>query len=258
MLNYLLGLLNLKIIRKTTYLKFLELNAKYSDFMFTKMISTENLHKYFSHLPNSKSQLRQDLFVLNELNFKTDGFFVEFGACDGTLFSNTFLLEKNFGWHGILGEPAITWHDKLIKNRSAKIEKFIIWKDSGKSLKFREVTGADDARSLSSILFFSNSDNHAKKRKTSFKTYEVNTISLIDMLDKHNAPNDIDYISIDTEGSEYEILSSFDFSRYNVKIFTIEHNYTKNREKIFSLLTKHGYTRKYPELSQFDDWYVKS
>ena len=47
------------------------------------------------NLKESKSQIRQDLFVLNELNFKTSGFFVDFGATDGIEFNNSFLLEKN-------------------------------------------------------------------------------------------------------------------------------------------------------------------
>ena len=54
----------------------------------------------------SKSQYRQDLFVLSELEFKRDGFFVEFGATNGINGSNSFILEKNFGWKGILAEPA--------------------------------------------------------------------------------------------------------------------------------------------------------
>ena len=78
-----------------------------------------------------------------------------------------------------------------------------------------------------------------------------------DLLEKYNAPKYIDYLSIDTEGSEYEILKNFDFEKYVFKIITIEHNYTSMRDKIFTLLTSKGYKRKYENLSQFDDWYVK-
>ena len=48
--------------------------------------------------------------VLDQLNFKKNGFFVEFGAGNGEKFSNTFLLEKNFNWNGILAEPCKSFH----------------------------------------------------------------------------------------------------------------------------------------------------
>ena len=70
-------------------------------------------------------------------------------------------------------------------------------------------------------------------------------------------PKKIDYMSIDTEGSEFEILNSFDFNEYDIKVITCEHNYTEMREKIYALLSKNGYIRKHSEYSMFDDWYVK-
>jgi hypothetical protein len=53
----------------------------------------------------------------------------------------------------------------------------------------------------------------------------------------------MDYLSIGTEGSEYEILSHFDFSRYQFRIITREHNYTPLRRDIFNLLSGNGYKR---------------
>jgi hypothetical protein len=85
----------------------------------------------------------------------------------------------------------------------------------------------------------------------------VSTISLNDLLSKHNAPKHIDYLSIDTEGSEFEILNSFDFSSHSFGVVTVEHNFTPVRQKIFELLSGHGYTRQFENLSKFDDWYVK-
>jgi hypothetical protein len=103
---------------------------------------------------------------------------------------------------------------------------------------------------------YSSSDFHLKER-TAGKTYSVKTISLEDLLAKHGAPQKIDYLSIDTEGSEFEILNNFNFDKYQFTIITCEHNFTPARGEIFSLLTKKGYVRKYEELSQFDDWYVR-
>lgn len=86
--------------------------------------------------------------------------------------------------------------------------------------------------------------------------YDVQTISLVDLLDKYNAPAIIDYLSIDTEGSEYEILKEFNFSKYRFNVITCEHNHTSAREKIFNLLTANGYVCKFRNLSMCDDWYV--
>ena len=58
---------------------------------------------------------------------------------------------------------------------------------------------------------------------------------------KHNAPYEVDYLSLDTEGSEYEILKNFDFNKLLLKVIIVEHNFTHNREKILNLLTKKGY-----------------
>jgi hypothetical protein len=62
----------------------------------------------------------------------------------------------------------------------------------------------------------------------------------------------IDYLSIDTEGSEFMILKDFDFARYTFRVITVEHNYTSQRRELFELLTSVGYQRVYPEISQFD------
>ena len=200
----------------------------------------------------SKSQLKQDIFVLLETNFKTDGFFVEFGATDGINLSNTFLLEKEFNWDGILAEPNTQWHKDLKNNRSAKIETNCVWSRSEETLNFMEL----EDKEFSTIEEFSDNDDHKRSYKRFIKS-KVKTISLEDMLDKHGAPSKIDYLSIDTEGSEFEILKDFDFEKYDIKIITCEHNFTESRKDIFSLLTSNGYQRKLTGASKFDDWYVK-
>jgi len=197
----------------------------------------------------SKSQTHQDIFALNELKFKRNGFFVDFGANDGVEFSNSHLLEKEFGYKGILAEPNPKQRKNIYSQRSAIIEEDCVWSISGKTLELI------DAGHLSSIKEFSDSDIYAKERLNK-KSFKVKSISLTDMLDKHNAPKLIDYLSIDTEGSELEILSNHDFSKYNFSVITVEHFYRKDRDKILSLLTRNGYLRKYENISFQDDWYV--
>jgi len=201
----------------------------------------------------SRAQLKQDIFVLLETGFKKGGFFVEFGATNGVSLSNTYLLESHFEWSGILAEPAVIWHDELKKNRRAFIDTDCVWSESGRTLDFNMV----DYSELSTISAFNNRDCHAASRKIG-SSYKVNTISLLDLLRRYNAPKCIDYLSIDTEGSEFDILSKFDFDQYNIAIITCEHNFTQDRQKIYDLLTSKCYQRKFSGLSKWDDWYIRT
>ena len=243
---------DLSLVKKSTYEKSYKQSIKLNTYRLADLINPKLLEKYYENINLSKSQLAQDLFVLSELAFKKNGFFVEFGAANGIYISNTYLLEKNFSWNGILAEPAKKWHKDLIINRAAHIETDCVWKTSNNTLSFNEVRLEGG---LSTLDSFSDSDGHSKTRKDGIK-YDINTISLNDLLKKYNAPFMMDYLSIDTEGSEYDILSSFNFDKYKFRVITSEHNFTQNREKIYTLLKKQGYERKFEDISEFDDWYV--
>ena len=68
----------------------------------------------------------------------------------------------------------------------------------------------------------------------------------------------INYLSVDTEGTEYEIIKGLNFEKYYPEIITIEHNYNKkNRNKIYNLLKSKNYIRVFKSLSRFDDWYCR-
>ena len=222
-----------------------------ADIRFLRTLPKESLFQALALMPDSQSQMRQDLFVLSECAFRREGFFVEFGATDGKSISNSWLLEKQFGWSGILAEPARCWHDQLRKERTAKLDFDCVWSATGEIFEFAET---DDAK-LSTLASHASADGHASARRRS-KNYEVRTVSLNDLLDRHDAPKKIDYLSIDTEGSEYEILCALDFDRYRFSVITCEHNFTPNRERIHSLLTASGYRRKGEEVSHCDDWYI--
>ena len=226
-------------------------NASF-DLDFLSAMPSDHVVNLLNLMSKSESQLRQDLFVLSTLNFKRNGYFVEFGATDGIGLSNSYLLEKEFSWNGILSEPARVWHQELINNRNAHIEKLCVWKDSNSVLSFNEV----DIAELSTINSYSSSDIHSKSRHGGH-IYDVRTISLNDLLEKYRAPNEIDYLSIDTEGSEFEILSQINFKKYSFKVITCEHNFTTMRHKIYDLLTNQGYKRVHEDISKFDDWYIK-
>ena len=251
-INRLLGLANLRLVMASRYFY---LNNKIDEIADDARKSLINLilQSSFSDLEKiiklSKSQIGQDLFVVALLSGKKNGYFVEFGATDGIGLSNTYMLEKEFSWSGILAEPGKNWHKNLIANRSCKIDFRCISDTSGKQIVFYE----SDSPELSTISGLEKSDSNIRKLKDS---YSVETVSLYDLLSHHKAPNVIDFLSIDTEGSELSILESFNFNNYKFAIIVCEHNFTQNREKIFTLLNANGYKRVWHEFTQFDDWYI--
>src|SRR5215475_12583513 len=101
-----LGIVNLAVIKRDNLARLRETSSRAADIELLSKLPDERVPLALRLLKDSHSQLRQDIFVLSELNFKRGGFFVEFGAADGLQLSNTYLLEREFGWHGIVAEPA--------------------------------------------------------------------------------------------------------------------------------------------------------
>jgi FkbM family methyltransferase len=198
----------------------------------------------------STSQLGQDLWVLERTGYKRGGFFVEFGATDGVRLSNTYLLETAFGWQGICAEPNPGMHDKLRANRRCQVTRACVGAVTGEKVDF---VFADE---YGGMMRDAATDMHAQKRAAFASMPEFRTVlettSLHDLLVALKAPREIDYISVDTEGSELSILQTFPFDQWDVRCWTVEHNHVKtSREAIFSLMSSHGYQR---VEANFDDW----
>jgi FkbM family methyltransferase len=204
-------------------------------------------------LRHSKSQLGQDIFALTISGLDKPGFFVEFGASDGLALSNSHMLEKYFGWTGVLCEPSTAWHEALKQNRSCIIDTRCVYSVSGEKISFSE----NYLGELSAKTAYAEPNSSGILKRTT-SSYEVETISLLDLLKAHNSPRFIDFLSIDTEGSEFEILKNFDFQSYRFGAICVEHNFADTREKINKLLLANGYVQVHTDLSDFDDWYVQA
>ena len=219
-----------------------------------------NFIESFDKIKNFQSQLYQDICAAFIIGDKFEKTFLEFGATDGLNLSNSNLLENSFNWKGVLSEPSPQWHELLKRNRkNTQIITKCIWKESGKKLDFF----MSEIGELSTLKDFVESDKtsmpgNTELRKKSGKMISIETISLNDVIKEYFSDICPSYISIDTEGSEYEILKAFDLNKYRPKLFTIEHNYTKNESKIDELLLSKGYLRIFRELTAFDAWYISS
>jgi FkbM family methyltransferase len=204
------------------------------------------------HLAGSRSDMLQDLWVLYETQGLRGGVFVEFGAADGLAGSNSYMLETGYGWRGLLVEPARSWHGELVKNRRCSIDFRCVTDRTGDQVLFRDCA----ERPLSTIERYRRADRFGGKRSRATR-YEVETVSLDDLLDQHGLEA-VDYLSVDTEGSELMLLTPFDFQRFRPRVITVEHGYERRRrEGLFDLLSQHGYRREHESLSQIDDWYVR-
>tara|TARA_Y100000389_G_C17370132_1_gene468543 strand:- start:173 stop:1000 length:828 start_codon:yes stop_codon:yes gene_type:complete len=216
--------------------------------------------KSFDGKENIQSQLFQDVCASFIIGDKFEKTFLEFGATDGFELSNTHMLENKLSWKGALSEPSPQWHKSLKENRkNSKIITKCIWKNSGEKLDFF----MSEIGTYSTLNDFVDNDIKSmpannKLRKKNGKLITIETISLNDVMKEYFNNICPSYISIDTEGSEYEILKSFNLEIYRPKLFTIEHNFTKNESKIDDFLISKNYVRIFRKLTAFDAWYIPS
>ena len=209
----------------------------------------------------SYSQYLQDIFI-DFVFFEStrNGYFIDIGAYDGITISNTYYFEKNKQWNGVAVEPNKIIFEKLKTNRTCNLVNGVI-SDIDGQVQYMRVEGAGEM--LSGIVN-NFADKHKQRIDTLIATYggnkhieEVNSYSIKNIIIQFQISS-ITILSIDTEGSEYEILKTFDFNKFDVQIFTIEHNYDEiARAKILNLMNSNGYERVYPQVSHQDDWFRK-
>jgi FkbM family methyltransferase len=190
------------------------------------------------------SQFKQDEFVYNNyFKNKKNGFFLEIGADDGVRFSNCKFFEDYLNWTGIAIEARKNAYDKLIKNRKCICINGVL-SDKEEETDFLELKGY--GLGLSGLI--NKYDKRHKKRiKKEIKNpdhkgkeiIKVSTIKLNNILEKYKIRN-IDFLSIDTEGSELDILSVLDFDKYIIDVITIEDNY--NNPLLSKFFIDRGYT----------------
>lgn len=184
---------------------------------------------------NYYSQCQQDK-VLNENFFKNNknGIFIDVGAHDGIKLSNSYFYEKYLNWTGICFEPLPEVFDKLKNNRKCLCINKAAYNENI-TLEFMQNTGYTEM--LSGIVNTYNEDHKARiKREIAYhggtsKILQVETVKLADIIEEHNYKT-IDYLSIDTEGSEYQVLQGIDFNKVHINIIDVEVNYSGNSDHL--------------------------
>ena len=161
------------------------------------------------------------------MNFR-NGTFVEVGANDGLLQSNTKLFEEFYGWTGVLIEPSKSVFKKLQENRpQAKCFQCAL----GSFAEDKSYVYGDFNGDLMSSV--------EGKRRNEKALHKVYMRSLQSILDEVNLTH-VNFFSLDTEGYEYNILQGIDFTRTVFDYLLIE-IYKWDYEKIVSFLEEKGY-----------------
>lgn len=183
------------------------------------------------------SHTGQDRWVAEVLRGKRGGYFLDFGGFDGLMTSNTFYLERFLGWTGIMVEPNPQPYASACAVRSCITVNCALWSESRQSLEFANAHG------LSAIMQFVDGDSNAALRKSiSKETLRVDTINPSELLERFAAPHLIEYMSLDVEGAELEVLHAVDLNKYKIALMSVEHNHdNEKRQLIREYLMRHGY-----------------
>lgn len=197
-------------------------------------------------ITQSHSQFGQDLWILNHYGFRPYGFFVEIGSNGGVTLSNTFLLERN-GWKGILIEPNPTIN---FFDRGAILIKCAAGAESTGLVRFEA-----NVESMYSKL--SNVVKTIPQHPRNYQEVMVPQFSLVDVLLECKASETIEYISLDIEGTEIEVLKGFDFQKYEVGARTIETNNSDAFREVKYFMELNGY--KFVRLMNgIDSWFIRN
>lgn len=179
------------------------------------------------------------------LNYR-NGYYVELGANEGIVQSNTYYFEKQKSWSGLLIEPSPNKYLECIANRSNKNKIYCAacvsfdYKE-----KFVELAYSDFMTSGFNVeTDLENPLEHAKKGKQYLKENEPVFIfgakaeQLNNLLLKASAPKIIDFLSLDVEGAEIEVLKGVDHKMFRFKYMLIE---CRDFEKLNNYLVSNNY-----------------
>ena len=190
-------------------------------------------NNYFeSSLPSDRkfySQVRQDEAVLGLLRNKTNGYFVDLASNDATTLSNSYALERFYGWKGLCIEPnPMYWYNLTHARKNCELVGAVVGRNRMDQVDFIFNT-------VNSGIVGNGFDNNGPRVKHhSRKEY---TVTLSEIFKKFDVPRVIDYLSLDVEGAEGLIMDEFPLADYRIRIMTIE----RPKPKLRTYLESHGY-----------------
>lgn len=184
------------------------------------------------HSRNGKtSEGKHDEFVLETLNHKRNGYFVDCGAAHWKDISNSYKLESEYGWNGICIEPNQHFLKGLQDNRKCTVLGMAVSDKTGKE-KFRQYSYGS---SLDRVNFHPTSKN--------YKMVDISCDTLDNILEENNSPFVIDYLDLDIPGSELLVIQTINFTLHHYNVITVK-EIPETKMTIQEILLKNGFVRK--------------
>jgi FkbM family methyltransferase len=211
-----------------------------------------------SDAPLSKSQLGQDFFALATSNGGVNKFFIEIGGGDPIISSNSYLLQKGYGWKGIIVEPNPKFIDLILSERcqDGDVELY--------PFAIAEKEGTSDFLPIGLIGTLPeciDGDFHGKQRRqllSEQKLIKIEKKSPKTFVEEVVNGRKIDFLSVDTEGSEWEIIKNWPFEACKPHAICVEVNNRAWKLELTSFLISQGYSQKMEAMSKFDSWFILS
>lgn len=186
--------------------------------------------------------------------FKSPGFFLEIGCWDGELISQTAWLERERGWKGLCVDP----FPRNFEKRICRVCDMAVSAD-GRPREFIKVS--TDRRDGGDVSYFSGFKDTIQTHwplifeHCNYEMIGIVTITIDQLYRKYCLPLYIEFLSVDTEGSELEIFQSIDFDKYSFGLIVFEHNENMTvKNGVGDILLKHGY--KLLDSMRVDDVYI--
>lgn len=189
------------------------------------------------------SQMAQDyyLYTRHFVNLKRRGVYADVATNDPIGISNTFFMEQCLGWKGLCIEANPKYLAQIHRRRNCALVPTCVGDEDGREVNFGLASG------LSGVMATNKNAKEWREKRERITTMRMTCSTMGIELDTY-AVRKVDYLSLDVEGHELEVLKGIDWSKVVVNVMTIEVG--DNSEKIEAFLKKKGYVRHIPLLNE--------
>lgn len=191
------------------------------------------------------SQFKQDYyFYTKHFNkLKRPGIYLDVAANDPFHYSNSFFMDRCLGWKGICVEGNPVYHEKLYRERSCHVVPTCVGRHDGEHVMFALGGGSGGVVGKT----FKN-DEHFAKQNMTVATIRERCTTMRTVLSRNNIFR-ADFLSLDVEGHELEVLNGFDWESVKINVVSIETS-AATRDPIEKFMTERGYKRHHPQIDE--------